>query len=160
MQWFFWKYFRPFPFCNSEKAADLHSEKLPLEWRVDTTLFFSVKEPGESFQDSTTCEYPLGVQGSINITFSRHSAAALQEIMLRHPISNTKNDRMKRCILVNTTNQRSYDYNQATIRDSNFNNHYEWFSKRKISYSLHQRWKPKYFKEEEKLYPKFVQLQR
>jgi len=141
---FFWKNFKPFPFCNSVRAADLHSEKLPLEWRVDTNLFFSVKEPGESFQDSTTCEYPLGVQGSLNIPFSRDSAAALlgksknlcQDIPFLKPIM----IEWTGAYWSIQTNQRSYDYNQTTDKDSNFNNHYAWPNERKISYSLHQRW--------------------
>lgn len=73
------EYSWPFPFCNSINAADLHSEKFPLDWRSTKFLFFCSKEPGESFHDSKLCEYPLGVQGSMKIPFWRDSSTASME---------------------------------------------------------------------------------
>lgn len=68
----------PFPFRNSIKAADLHSEKLPLAWRVGREVLFKPKTPLWRIPDSPPCEYPLGVHGSDDdIPTWTDSAAAL-----------------------------------------------------------------------------------
>lgn len=54
----------PLPFCNNVKEADLHSEKFPLECRIDNCSFVSTKELGVIFPNIRLCLYPFGEHGS------------------------------------------------------------------------------------------------
>ena len=56
---------------------------------MDKYLFFSSNIAGECFHDSTSCEYPVGVQGSIENPSWRELAIALmgnKEELEKYPI--------------------------------------------------------------------------